>query len=121
METDKPAGDQPDTNALQAQCLRLRTQLLAVLALVIVVSGTFNIYLWRQGKQKKAELVSLQQQVGPMFAEYNQMAPKMDEFIKKITDYGRTHPDFGPIMVKYGLISNTVPTAAPAPAPAPKK
>ena len=46
----------------------------------------------------------------------------MDDFVRKITDYGQTHPDFAPILAKYG-IKPAVPAAAapavPAAAPAP--
>jgi hypothetical protein len=65
----------------------------------------------------------------------------VDAFVAKVAEYGRTHPDFEPILKKYGipLPTNTVapmsfpavkpagtPVATPAkpavsPAPAPKK
>ena len=51
-----------------------------------------------------------------MMAEYQKSGPLMDEFTKKITEYGRTHPDFAPILAKYGL-NTTSPTSAPTASP----
>ena len=39
--------------------------------------------------------------------------PHIQEFMARLADYGRTHPDFQPIVVKYGL-TNSGP-AAPVP------
>ena len=39
----------------------------------------------------------------------------LDAFLEKLKDYGRTHPDFVPILTRYGLISNAPPAAAPVP------
>jgi hypothetical protein len=70
---------------------------------------------------------------------YNNDKPNVDAFVAKLADYGRTHPDFAPIMKKYqlqpptnsvapasapktaGTTSPAPAKAAPAPAPAPKK
>ena len=27
----------------------------------------------------------------------------MSDFVKKISDYGRSHPDFAPVLAKYGI------------------
>ena len=50
----------------------------------------------------------------------------MDDFVNKITDYGRTHADFAPILAKYNLRpagATGAPAATPVSPPAvkPKK
>jgi len=53
--------------------------------------------------------------------KYNQERVAVDAFVAKVADYGRTHPDFEPILKKYGipLPTNTVaPTTSPAAKPA---
>ncbi len=56
-----------------------------------------------------------------MIAEYQKVSgPLMSDFIKKITEYGRTHPDFAPVLAKYGIRLTNAPPASPA-AIAPKK
>jgi hypothetical protein len=114
------AGD----NDLQAQCDALRHLITSILILVIVISGTLNIYLLRQWKTTSKDLAGIRPQATQMINEYGQKSgPLMDDFVNKITEYGRTHADFAPIMVKYNLKPVTatgVPAAAHTPAPAAK-
>ena len=57
-----------------------------------------------------------------MIADYQKVSvPVMTEFLKKITDFGRTHPDFMPILAKYNIkptagTGTAPPSAVPAPA-----
>ena len=90
----------------------------------IVISGTFNIYLLRQWRTASKDLAGIRPQAAQMIAEYQKVsAPLMTDFVKKITEYGRTHPDFAPVLAKYGLkpagTTAEVPaTAAPQARPA---
>ena len=116
---------QASDNDLLAQFGALRHLVTSILILVIVISGTFNIYLLRQYKSVSRELAQMQPQAAQIIADYQQKSgPLMDDFVNKITEYGRTHADFAPIMAKYNLkptAAASVPTAAPAPAAKPKK
>jgi hypothetical protein len=123
-KTPLQAGD----NDLQAQCDALRHLITSVLILVIVVSGTLNIYLLRQWKTTSKDLAAIRPQAEQMISEYTQKSgPLMNDFFNKITEYGRTHPDFAPILAKYNIkpvAAAGVPAAAPrasAPAAKPKK
>ena len=115
---------QAHTNDLQEQCDALRHIVVSLLVLVIVISGTFNIYLLRQWRTASKDLAGIRPQAAQMIAEYQKVsAPLMTVFVKKITEYGRTHPDFAPVLAKYGLkpagTTAEVPaTAAPQARPA---
>ena len=104
----------PDVNELQAQCQSLRKQVQITLILLIMVSGILTLFLQRQNKYSNLDLNG----VRPMIEEYTKtQAPMMDEFVKRLLDYGRTHPDFAAIYKRYGLDQLSVtPTGA-----APKK
>jgi len=123
-ETAGPA----DLSRLEDQCRSLRQWLTWVLALVmavqvllIVVSGTFTIYLLRLSRTTSKELAGFRPQATQMIAEYQKVsAPAMTDFLKKISDYGRTHPDFAPVLAKYGLKPGDPTGAAPAAATAPR-
>ena len=105
----------PDVNELQAQCNWLRKQVQIILVLLILVSGIFALFLQRQNKYAALDVAG----VRPMIEDYNKnQAPMMDDFIKRLADYGRTHPDFAAISTKYGL---NQPSQLPGTAPAPKK
>ena len=114
----------PNANVLQTQHDALRHLVVSMLILVVVISGTLNIYLLRQWRSTSKDLAAIRPQASQMITEYQKVSgPLMDNFVKKISEYGRTHPDFAPIMAKYGLKPAT-PTNLPPVTPAttvPKK
>jgi len=117
---------QADANDLRAQYDQLRHLIASVLILVIVISGTLGIYLLRQWQSSRKDLAAIRPQAAQMFNEYQKSGPLMSDFVKKIADYGRTHPDFAPVLTKYGIKpagpTNTPPAALSSPpAAAPKK
>jgi len=117
---------QAGENDLQAQFDALRHLVTSTLILVIVVSGTFNIYLLRQWRSVSKELAQIRPQAKQIIDDYQKSGPLMDDFVNKITEYGRTHADFAPIMAKYNLRPAGAAGALPAapnssPAAKPKK
>ena len=121
---DNKTPVQPDTNDLQAQYHALRHLVVSLLILVVVISGTLNIYLLRQWRSTSKDLTAIRPQAVQMIDDFRKTSgPLMQDFVKKITDYGRTHPDFAPVLAKYGLKPAT-PTNPPPATPAttaPKK
>jgi hypothetical protein len=102
---------------LQPQIEALQHLVISVLILVIVLSGTVDIYLLRQWRTVSKDLAGIRPQATQMIAEYQRTsAPMMNDFVRKITEYGRTHPDFAPILAKYNL-KPAAATVAPATAP----
>ncbi len=125
MDTlENKTSPQPNANDLQAQYDALRHLVVSMLILVVVISGTLNIYLLRQWRSTSKDLAGIRPQASQMIAEYQKVSgPLMNDFLKKITEYGRTHPDFAPILAKYGLkpaAATNLPPATPA-AAVPKK
>ena len=123
---DNKTPIQAGENDLQAQFDALRHLVTSTLILVIVVSGTFNIYLLRQWRTVSKELAQIRPQAAQIITDYQKSGPMMDDFVNRITEYGRTHADFAPIMAKYNLRSAgtaSAPPATPASSPAtmPKK
>jgi hypothetical protein len=116
---ESPIPAQPDTPDLQAQFDSLRQLVVSVLVLLIVISGTFTIYLLRQYRSTNADLALVEPQVKAEMSQYTRAKAVMDEFVQKIGEYGRSHPDFAPVLSKYGINKNVSP--APVSAPAPKK
>jgi hypothetical protein len=112
---DIKAPGQTRENDTQAQLDALRHLITSTLILVIVISGTFNIYLLRQWRTVSKELEVVRPQAEKMVKDFQQNTPLMDDFVSKITDYGRTHPDFAPILAKYNLRPAGAIGAAPAP------
>jgi hypothetical protein len=117
------SGSAPELSQLQSQVESLRSLVGSLLIFVIVVSGTLNIYFWRQYRVSKADLEAIRPQAAMMISQYTtNSGPAIDDLLRRIQEYGRTHPDFAPIIMKYQL--NQTPTGAPpakaaAPAPTP--
>jgi hypothetical protein len=122
---DNRTSLQTDQSDLQAQVEGLRHLVVSLLVLMVVISGTLNIYMLRQWRSTSKDLAGIRPQAAQLVAEYQKVSgPLMTDFIKRITEYGRTHPDFAPILAKYGLKSTTPtnpPTAALPATTAPKK
>ena len=111
---------QPGVPELQDQIGALRHLVVSILILLVVISGTFTIYLLRQWRTVSKELTGFRPQATALVGDYQRVsAPVMTDFVRKVTEYGRTHPDYMPILAKYGLKPGASTGAAPAPASAP--
>jgi hypothetical protein len=118
----------PESEDLKQQCVCLQRQMTTLLLALVIVSSTLSVFLWRQVRYARRDLEALKPPAAQIIREFNQARPGMDTFLAKVTEYGRTHPDFAPILTKYRI---PVATAAPpatvtapkpaAPAAAPKK
>jgi hypothetical protein len=122
FETKSPA--QPAAEDLQEQVETLRHLVVSLLVLVVVVSGTFSIYILRQLRDAHRELARIRPQVAQMTATYQRAeAPMMQTLMNKFADYGATHPDYVPILAKYGIkpAASAASAMPPSAAPAEKK
>ena len=105
----------PDDSQLQAQLEDLRHLVISVLILMVVVSGTLSVFLLRHWTQTRRDLAAYRIEASMLVDAYNKQAgPQMDAFIEKLKEYGRTHPEFAPILARYG-IAPTASAGAPAP------
>lgn len=123
MDTVEPTpAPQGELTDLREECASLRQMLGGLLILILVISGTFNIYLWRQYRMTHAGVLMLRPQVGQLVSDYQRISlPAFNEFVKNLNDYERTHPDFSQILVKYNLKASGITGAAPASASSVKK
>lgn len=121
-----PPTPNPQTD-LMDQVVALRHQVFLLLLALVVVSGTLTVYLYRQASVAKKDLTAVKPQATQMIEAFKRDHPMMDTFVKQLTAYGVTHPDFQPILKKYGIVpqnqAGPTPVAPAAPtAPAlPKK
>ncbi len=116
---DQPQSVQRnEASDLEQQCEALRHLVVSVLVLLLVVSGTFNIFLFRQYRSVSKEFAPMRPQMAQILAECNKINSVATEFAKRAIDFGKTHPDFAPILAKYNLYS-TAPTGGPSISAAP--
>lgn len=110
-ETTPPANAPED---LRETCAALRHQLNSVLVLLFLVSATLLFSFMKQSSEIGKQRDMLQQIVQ---GYQQQTEPAVNNFSAKLREYGKTHPDVVPILVKYGVVQLSNP-AAPAAAPA---
>ena len=119
--------------ALKQQCECLEKQTATLLIALVILSGTLTIFLFRQMTYARRDLDAVKPPGAQIIQDYAQNKANLEGFVIKIAEYGRTHPDFAPIMNRYRNILSSVAAspaspapaasapAKPAPAPAPKK
>ena len=109
-----PTSAQTDLKELQVQCEQLQQLVTSLLLILIVISGTLSVFLLRQYRSTSADLAAMQVASAPLIAEFTNNRAVVEDFLRKIAEYGRTHPDFAPIMLRYHL-NDYLPKAGTAP------
>lgn len=110
---------------LKEQCAQLRAQTnnlrIAQLIVALAVAGFFWVEVRRNGQALKA----MRPQAAQVDEVSNKQTEAINDIVNRLAEFGRTHPDFVPILAKYRITpTTTAPTtpAAPRVAPAaPKK
>ena len=104
----------PNLADLQAKYDSLQQLMVGAFILLLILAGTLCMFFQRQASNLKNDLGLLRQQTTNMVAQLKLNEPFIDELLRKFQDYGRTHPDFMPILAKYGAAPTNRP-AAPTP------
>jgi hypothetical protein len=96
----------------------LKRQVFTLLIALIVVSGTLMVYLYRQASLSKKDLDAVRPQATQIITAFNQNQALMVNFVNQLVAYGEKHPDFVPVLAKYGIAPVPgVPAGSPAAAP----
>lgn len=130
----------PEPQSLEQQVAGLQRQVTILLLALFVVSGTLCVFLWRQTRVARKDLQAFKGPAMQMIQTFQQQEkPRLDAFVNKVAEYGKTHPDFAPIINKYKISvvpapagtaalgtaapagTAKAPAPSPAPATAPKK
>jgi len=101
---NEPETDQFASDDLAAQVASLQRQLFVLLLALIVVSGTLTFYLFCQSRFAGKDLAAIRPQATQVIREFNLSRPALDRLIQQLVEYGRTHPEFQPILKKYGIV-----------------
>lgn len=105
------------TDSNNSELTALKNQIFTLLVALIVVSGTLTVYLYRQASLTNKDIAQAQQMFGMLAKNQN----SIETFVGQLAAYGEKHPDFLPVLKKYGIQPRpATPGMAPAPV-APKK
>ena len=128
MDNPEPQfNPQPDReyNELNDRYDSIQYVVNAMLILLTFLAAVLTAFLVRQQSDKGFELGIYSVQATNFIAQFHHGPEEaaQNEFLRKLTEYSRTHPDFLPILAKYGLkpastTAGALPSAATPSAPA---
>jgi hypothetical protein len=81
----------------------LKRQVFTLLLALVVVSGTLTVYLYRQASLTGKDISAIKPQAQQLIGAFNQNQNLMINFVNQLVSYGETHPDFRPVLAKYGI------------------
>lgn len=107
-----PENDNSETTELNNQIAALKNQVFILLVALVVVSGTLTVSLYRQASLAGKDLAAGQQ----LTTVLNQNEAAVQTLVARLVAYGQKHPEFVPVLKKYGIAPVPgVPANAPAP------
>ncbi|HEY1660942.1 MAG TPA: hypothetical protein VGI03_00855 [Verrucomicrobiae bacterium] len=96
-----------DSNSgLADQVAALQRQVFLLLLALIVVTGTLVAYLCYESHHIGKDVNNIQAQI---IQPFDKKLPAIKSFVSQLVAYGNDHPEFRPILVKYGIETNTAP------------
>jgi hypothetical protein len=91
----------PDTlDQNSSEIAALKNQVFTLFMALIVISGTLTVYLYRESSLAGKDLVQAER----LDALVTQNENVLGNFISKLSAYGEKHPDFLPVLKKYGIV-----------------
>ena len=103
----------PASADLSEQVSALQRQVFTLLLALIVVSGTLVVYLGYESHHIGKDIDIIKPQANQLIQVYKQNLNNMETLVNQLVAYGQAHPDYRPILQKYGI--------NPATTPSPKK
>ena len=110
-------NESPTSTELTDQIAALRRQTFTLLLALIIISATLTGFLYLQARHTRRDIEAIKPQATQIIQAFTQNGANIQNFVKALAAFGATHPDFQPILKKYGI----PPAGAAAPAAAPKK
>jgi hypothetical protein len=86
-----------DNNNCDAEIAALKNQMFTLLLALVVISGTFTVYLYREASNANKDVQQLN-------AVVPQQEIAINNFLGSLVAYGNKHPDFLPVLKKYGIV-----------------
>jgi hypothetical protein len=106
---------------LKEQCAQLRGQThnlrIAQLIVALAVAGFF----WVEARRNGQALETMRPQAAQVADVTKKQTPAINDFVNRLAEFGRTHPDFVPVLTKYGIPTATTAAVPGVPPAAPKK
>jgi hypothetical protein len=93
----------PTYEEISGQICALQRQVFILLLALVVVSGTLTVFLYRQASLTRHDIAGIKPQATQVIGLFKQNSPGIQSFVNQLAAYGQTHPDFRPVLQKYGI------------------
>jgi hypothetical protein len=101
---DPQATPEPVSADLQDQHDSLQYLVTSMLGLLTLLAGIMAAFLQRQQSDKGFDLGNFSIQANNFIAQYQQGPGRaQQDFLRRLIEYSRAHPDFAPILTRYGI------------------
>jgi len=118
------ASSASELTELKSTVATLESQTHTLRVILLIVVGALCLFFWREAGYNSALATAMQPQVNNI-NQFVAQLQKQDSSIEKqnqalqaaamkLVEYGKTHPDYLPVLAKYGLAAPA--NTAPAPA-----
>lgn len=120
----------PELKDLKEQCASLSSLVSTLLVALTVISLTLTAFIGLQSRRAGKDVKAIRPRATQIIEVFQKQQPVIKKFVTQLAAYGKTHPDFAPIMKKYNLAEVTnaaapntpaTPTTMPAIPTTPKK
>lgn len=101
-------NDFPGAADLTGQIAALQRQVFILLLVLIVVTSTLGAFLCYQAHVVGKDTESIRAQAMQMINNFDHVSGSIDRkgaeaFVNQLAAYGQTHPEFRPVLQKYGI------------------
>jgi len=100
---------------LKDQCASLNSLVNTLLVALTVISLTLTAFIGLQSRRAGKDVKAIRPQATQIIEAFQKQQPVIKKFVAQLAAYGKTHPDFEPIMKKYDLSGATNPATPAAP------
>ena len=104
MET-KP-GEGTELTEISEKCAELERRATMLQIALILVSLSLAFFVGVQVRRAGKDLEGVRPQLAQFMEANKKQDPMLQTLAQKLVDFGRSHPDFTPIVMKYGLNTN---------------
>jgi hypothetical protein len=104
---------------LKQLCADLCWQTHTLRLALLVVATSVCAFFWLEGRRNGQALKAIRPQAAQVIEASKVQDPAANKFIGQLLEFGKAHPDFAPVLTKYGIRENAVPAPAATPVAAP--
>jgi len=106
-EMETKAGVASDLTEISERCAELERRASMLQVALILVSLCLAFFAGFQWRRASRDLDGIRPQLAQVEEANKKQDPLLQSVAQKLVEYGRSHPDFTPIVMKYGLNTNT--------------